>query len=364
MSSQLDRVLASLLAALPEDLDLFARLCSEVPDWSGLLARAGRHGVEGVLHHYVSLAGYRLTPDVAEKLEERRIVQRLQQAPLYTALDESLDVLNAAGIRTVALKGPVLGERLYPEPRMRRSTDLDFLVARTDLEAAVAALESIGYRDQTGPSARYNREQHHCIHLHRPRSPAIEMHFQLHSCFGRMPSDPVLSRAFRYETARGPVAWVLAPEDELLFLCLHAAGHCFARLSWLYEIKLLLHRHAYLDGTAVAARAVEAKVVTALWVSGEILRMRLGAALPVRHGLPSPNGVRWRIARFLLALHAARPSCGPLIPWISLIEVPFRAVLHDRTATGLQYLQHHLLRLARRRLYWRLPNRVPKEWSA
>src|SRR5262249_59986901 len=109
------------------------------------------------------------------------VCERLGGARLGLALDESLEGLAAAGVRAAALKGPVLGERLYPDPAARPSTDLDFLVLPDDLERAAAALQAIGYQAQTGPAARYHRRHHRHICLYRPGSPTIELHFRAYT---------------------------------------------------------------------------------------------------------------------------------------------------------------------------------------
>ena len=49
------------------------------------------------------------------------------------------------GVSALVLKGPALGERLYGDPGLRPSTDVDLLVAPGDFGRALAALEDYGY---------------------------------------------------------------------------------------------------------------------------------------------------------------------------------------------------------------------------
>jgi hypothetical protein len=74
--------------------------------------------------------------------------------------------------------------------------------------------------------------------------------------FGRiLPSDPLLERS---RPAPGRVLSslrVLAPEDELVFLAVHAAVHRFFRLGWLYDLALLLRAMSEGEIALAAARA-------------------------------------------------------------------------------------------------------------
>jgi hypothetical protein len=55
------------------------------------------------------------------------------------------EVLAAAGIRYLVLKGPVLAATVYEDPATRTMIDLDLLVDETAVPRAIAALATIGY---------------------------------------------------------------------------------------------------------------------------------------------------------------------------------------------------------------------------
>src|SRR5207244_7442106 len=136
---------------------------------------------------------------------------------------------------------------------------------------------------------------HYHIILSRSCAPVIELHFRLSDGFGvEIAAEEFISRAGTYRTARGIVANVLSPEDEMLFLCIHAAGHRFIRLSWLCDIKLLLRRYPDLDWKTLAARARSLHVLAALMFTCETLHSRLGVKTPLDEG--KPQRIRSRIA--------------------------------------------------------------------
>jgi hypothetical protein len=346
-------VLELLLAALPDDVERFQHLCATVPDWSLLLECARRQGVWALLSHHLSAAPCPLPPLVREQADLQRASAQLVQIPLHAALDQALSALAAAGVPCVVLKGPPLSERLYSDPTMRLSSDLDLLVSPDHLDEATEALETIGYRAETAPPDSYYRKHTHHIFLFRPHSPVIELHFRAYTGFGVvLPAEPFLSRAIPHLTDRGSAAWVLAPEDEFLHLAVHAAGHCFEMLSLLYDLKLLLRRYPGLDWAVMAARARSFGVATVLSFTGETLRRRLGVPIPERKELPSPHGTRGRLAAFCLRASAAPGVSGRLN---TLAQLLFQMLLCDRPASAARswrrhrLLKQHLAQVARTR---------------
>jgi len=90
-----------------------------------------------VLWHYLAHARVGVAPELKKEAARYLGVERLGQTRLRAALDEALQSLNAAGVRTVALKGPALGDRIYPGPSLRPSMDNDLLVTPADLDRAI-----------------------------------------------------------------------------------------------------------------------------------------------------------------------------------------------------------------------------------
>src|SRR5207253_1678920 len=158
---------------------------------------------------------------------------------MLRALAEALEAFDEAEIRVASLKGPILAQRIYPADVVRPSTDLDLLVQAQDVYRAAAVLERLGYRGASGPAERYYREHHHHLHFHRPEGPLIELHFHAYTGFGvTVTAESVLARAQRFVPPGGAATWILAPDDEFVYLAAHVAGHLYLRLGWLYDLKL------------------------------------------------------------------------------------------------------------------------------
>ncbi|MBP1685473.1 MAG: hypothetical protein H6Q33_1616, partial [Deltaproteobacteria bacterium] len=251
-----ERELLALIRAAPQDQAGFREACGRVTDWDKLVDCAIEQGVAGVVHTEAGKAGVVIPADAARKLEWRLAIDGLHWQGMRRSMSEVLQTLEAGGIRAVCLKGPMLAERLYEDASLRPSVDLDILVAEEDCERVISVLGAAGWGWDDGPSERYHRRYHHHVHLHRPRGPMLEVHFRALVGFGIViPSEDFLSRAMPYQSG-GDSTWILCPEDEVLYLALHAAGHLLSRLGWLYDIKLLLLKYPQVDWIEVSKRAV------------------------------------------------------------------------------------------------------------
>jgi len=314
--------------------------------WMSLLGGALRHGLVERLMAALPAGRGGLPPEVEERLQHEAAGLRIRAARLSAALDEALRALSRRGIPVVPLKGPVLAERLYADPALRPSTDLDLLVSGADFDDAAAALEELGYSLDRSWTAAYQRRHHHHVSLHRPGGPAIELHHRAVSGFGTfLPGEDLIARARPHVTSTGAKALVLSPEDELLYLGLHAAGHLFQRLGWLEDMALLLERHPDLDRAIVIERARAIGGLSALAFALFHLRRcgiepgsqpspRLG---PTRAGLLEWVRLRTTPARNRLAFHG--------------LNVAYHALLCDSPWVAGRYVGHQLAWFVRRRAH-------------
>jgi hypothetical protein len=289
-----------------------------------LLAAAARHGL------LASVSG-RLSPDDAElRTRFTRLAAgvRLNDERLRDVLEEVLAALASAGVGPVALKGPVLADRLYQDPGLRSSTDLDLLVAEAELDRSMAALLGLGFHGGPFLVAAYERRRLHHVHLVRTPGPDVELHFRPQSAFGALlPPEDFLARAVPHHTARGTPLRILSPEDELLVLAVHAAGHVLARGAWVLDLLLFLEHHPDLDWRLVQERASVYRCRRALaWTLGHL--RELGAAVP-----PGPllalDPVRRRLAPAIARAFAAQRGrrAGALF-------IAFQLLLSDRPWTA------------------------------
>lgn len=270
-----DRLLVEVLRALPH-LRPIARDSSRL-DVGALFERAERHGIAGVVHEAWVEAGGSLPDAVARNLSARRVARDLDHEAHLALLRRVDRTLEARGLRAVVLKGPLFAERFYARPSTRATSDIDLLVTEGTLDAVAAALIGVGYEASQNPREQWYRREHHHVHLASPHALPLELHFHAYRGFGRtMRSEPLLARSIPLTDAALKALSVLAPEDEVVYLAVHAAAHRFVRLGWLYDLVLLL---ASMSDAALAlarVRASELGYARPVAFAAELLRDVLG----------------------------------------------------------------------------------------
>jgi hypothetical protein len=266
-----DRVLVRLLRH-PEQ-------AADAGSIEAVFARAEVHGLAGVLFDRCREAGLRLAPALARSLETKAVARQLEHDTHLAKLEQIDHVLERP---TVVLKGPLLAERFYDNPSSRGATDIDLLVALEHIGPTSRALSTLGYASVDPDKDEWSLREHHHILLGHPHSLAIELHFHGYRGFGSvLPSEPLIASG---RAARGfKNLRTLAPENELVYLAVHAASHRFGRLAWLYDLSLLL-------AEMTPSELAEAHRRAHLWGFGRVLA--LAAVLLTDLFEPSPERVR------------------------------------------------------------------------
>jgi hypothetical protein len=175
-----------------------------------------------------------ITPHIRRRLEE---IERDAALAAFYWCSELKDVLKAfdqSSLRAVLLKGPSLAERLYGRAALRVSRDLDLLVSKADLTRAESVLTAIGFVPAPYPDD-YHRAWYRgttTVELHHDVENPLAFNFDVESAL----------RQAQRAVFQGQPCWHPGPEDELLFLCLHAARHRFERLSLILDLQLAFEK--------------------------------------------------------------------------------------------------------------------------
>lgn len=245
-----DRSIAEILRALPA-IAPAARVNPEE-----VFARAEVHGVAGVLLDAWRSAELTLPEPLAAKVEARDLARRIDQDAHLATLERIDAELDRVGLDAIALKGPLFARRYYPRASARGSSDIDLLVAEARIQDARTALAAVGYVGEDSPEEERFRREHHHLHFHHPHAPVLELHFHAYRGFGvTLTSEALLARSEPvpgFSRLRVP-----APEDELVYLAVHAASHRFGRIGWLYDLKLMVEVLTPEQIERAAARAAE-----------------------------------------------------------------------------------------------------------
>ncbi|MEK6704791.1 MAG: nucleotidyltransferase family protein [Bdellovibrionota bacterium] len=205
--------------------------------------------------------------------------ERMKLAILDEILDSALDVLVAADIPVIVLKGMDLGRRVYHERILRPMTDVDLCVPQDFFNEASDILKQSGFK-QAGMHypgrdkmefSRGNGQP--VLELHAMASMAIWER----SLMGAIPSLPGKVRSLSFR-------------DNFTYLVRHAAvQHVMESPLWLNDIHFLLESSTVKFGTAqVSDKAWEEiildlrsqKTLSAAWFVLMLLRDQCGTSFP------------------------------------------------------------------------------------
>ncbi|MGO8947353.1 MAG: sugar transferase [Ktedonobacterales bacterium] len=268
-------------------------------EWERLDVLAGEQGMHGLVLKHTAAAG--LLPVMPERVSQSLLsayrASWIRNRRLRGQQASIIQTLSARGIEVMPIKGVVLAERCYGELALRPITDLDLLVHRADVPAIGRILVGLGYQALPGehdPQDFYGLV-YHTVAYYGGDMDLIEVHWELASLPAYLPrlrADDLWRRATPIQFAGQPMR-VLAPADELRYLCFHyAAQHQSSRLIWLVDIAELVHTlPEEWEWPAFVDRTITLGLATPVAVSLERAQSLLG--------LPLPGGVLtdlWRAA--------------------------------------------------------------------
>ncbi len=273
-------------------------------EWKKLIDRAKRHRVLPLLYSRIRSAMdvTRIPPETRARLHEAYLRCAARNVRVYDELRQVLRLLDPAGIPVIALKGAHLAELVYGDIGLRPMIDLDLLLPEHDIGRARQMLVEAGY---TGSG----HDDHH-VCLRRPDGQhPVELHWSLCSpSFPfRLASGPIWDRS---EPARlaGEKVRILAPEDLLLHLCLHASYHHLfdTPLRYLCDIAAVVRHHRTgIDWPRLCALAKQSGLDRCAYLTLWSTARTLDCAIPVevlRELRPrdlAPSWEAWALTRVL-----------------------------------------------------------------
>jgi hypothetical protein len=251
-------------------------------DWTRLLDAAVRHRMIPLLHRHLRDAA--IPPGAAAELARRNRAEAHRAIALSAELRRLAAALEAAGIATLAYKGPALAMLAYGDLSLRSYADLDLVVLPSDIPRALAVLDDAGY----APGLHFSPAQERYFRrvdgdyplLHRRTALLVELHARVSSERFCMPiSTAELMRRAQPVHVGGAAVRTLGDDDLLLVLCVHGAKHRWKRLEWLASVAALL-RAGRGDVAAVLARASEVHARRTVLLGLALAHRLLAAPVP------------------------------------------------------------------------------------
>jgi hypothetical protein len=286
--------------AVSNPIGLITPLLSDPPDlsvledkssWTIIRENAGRYGVGALVAHS---ARSHVSPQERTWCDTVLVAGWGRHERMLQQLDYLTGLFDSEGIRTIALKGPLLAQRYYKPAFLRKSSiDLDIAVIADDLENACKVLLRVGYRQEM-PLNEALARSHHVQFLH-PSRPTVELHFRLSHMSLGIPVNQFFDRAVACRLPSGREALVLGPADQLLHLVLHLATSRFGTLFHLYEIRRVCAAEPLSVRAEAIARAVDHGYCGVLRMLDVAFRSRWGEPfIPPDTALPV-TWLNWRL---------------------------------------------------------------------
>jgi Uncharacterised nucleotidyltransferase len=266
--------------------------------WTRITQRACAHGIAPLLFHTVQHMGLTevLPAAVLEVWQRVYYATAVNHTLSSQALHRVLRALQDLGIAVIVLKGAALAETVYPSGAIRPRRDVDLLVREEDLSGVADALGALGYQFTGGriPKAWWRTQHYHwafCQPAGSPFDVPLEVHWRL-----ERPSRPfaidlegLWQRAMPAIIA-GIDTRILAPEDSLAYLCLHACHHAgaplqeprlnFRLLSFCDMAEVVRHYTPSFDWARLAQHVQQWGITPFVYLPLQLARKLVGAAVP------------------------------------------------------------------------------------
>jgi hypothetical protein len=284
--------------AAPAELERARTLLAGPIHWGLVVRLARRHRVLALLYRNLNRLEWAGVP--GEVRSELHSAQQANAATCLRMAGELLRVLalfDEARIPAIPFKGVTLAARAYGDSALRDAGDIDLLVRRADVVAAVALLEEHGlgpaFPTSTPREADYLRRlsgplrdaylNSHCEHhlVSNDGASNVDLHWAVALREFSLPlnSDELWERATMGQLV-GRTIPALSDEDLLLVLCVNGAKDCWERLDRVCDVAELIRAAPRLgwDRAIDVAKCAGARRMLSLGLS--LARGLLGSNLP------------------------------------------------------------------------------------
>ncbi len=305
---------------------------------------AGRHAIVPLVDHHLARVAPDIVPiPVRDSLRAAAQQGAVESLQLTGELVAVMRAFEQSAIDAMPFKGPTLAALLYGDISLRQYQDLDVLVQRQDLSAARAMLLDLDF-EPAEPMSDAQRASllasgHHERFVHPASAATVELHWSLNDkTLTHRDIEHCWWRDRQPVTIGGVAMRTLGAERMLLYLCMHAGNHSWARLSWICDFQRALRAYTSVDWSAVWRMAAENGAQRAVSVGLALVDFLFeGETLTVTAAGSRP---RDRIATELTLTFAHRLFAGSEIDY----GVDFRVQLRsrERLRDKIRYAWHVL----------------------
>jgi len=284
-------------------------------DWSPLLVLAEDHAILGLIGTQLRDFDESAVPaEARQKLRDWHRAYALFTMNLTAEMFRLFDGFAASGVEALVIKGPVLSVRCYGDPGLRQYGDLDLIVRDADILRSTELMISLGY-EPVVPLKAIHAGRIPGEYVFRQSKTKLLVEFHTERTFRYHPRPLPLETLFKRQVRvviDGLEVPALAPEDELILICIHGAKHFWERLCYVADVAAFLSNQT-LDWARVQSAAEEVGGERMLCVGLRVAANALGASLPASvakrvQSDPAVDRLAGQITRWLPAAGSAPPG--------------------------------------------------------
>lgn len=301
-----------------------------------LLDLAEEHGVTNLLALFLRQCSAGAPAALVRGVQERQRANAITALSLIAEMLRVTELLNAAGIESLVLKGPALSLQAYGDPAVRQYGDIDLLLRDRDIYRATEFLRESGCVPRIPleviASGKIPGE-----YVFSRNGLLAELHTErtLRYFPNPLAVEKLFARKARLEL-NGKGFATQSVEDALLSACTHGAKHFWQRLQWVADVAALLDRHRDSidwDLTLRSARELGSERILrlGLLLAGQILGSPLPPTIEVASRRDSTA------AKMARALAQALPDSSETSLGL-LGRAAFRIRMRGSFFAGLSYL--------------------------
>jgi len=274
-----------LLHAEPAAGDLAEALAMDEAQWTAVLTLAANEHVYPYLYWNLQrLNGLSSLPEALRIwLHASYLGSAARNRVLLHYVEQILTAFAERNLPVIVLKGTYLVDQIYPTLGARAVGDTDLLLPPDRIAEAVAVLEDLGYKGSEPFSPTFLTIRKH-LGVFRHAGHLVELHYELMDPHRPMPVPvaEIWQRAVGATVAGCPVL-VLAPEDQLLHLCIHGTLQHQFRFDMRFLTDIVVYSQyaaPQLDWPALVARVRRLRWGHSVWLALTLASRLLGAPIP------------------------------------------------------------------------------------
>ncbi len=257
-------------------------------DWDYLQKIAMWHKVTALLYLNLHSICPELVPDYfLLKLKRKFNINAQKNLFILRELINVSQIFNENEITAINYKGVTLSASAYGGPEFREFADIDIFIKKKDYWIAKKTLEAINYMPQYHLDLKqeklHQKYMHELKFINSKNSLSVELQWQFS---GRCSHFPKRINKYIQEIKLESVSinnnkvLTFSPEDLIIILCIHAAGHLWRRLLWICDINEHIQANDSLDWGTILVNSNKLGIEKVVYVSILLSMDLFGTKLP------------------------------------------------------------------------------------